>query len=103
MKVYTIELNLIVCFEWDEGNSRKSADKHHVNQAEAESVFFNNPLIVVEDEKHSGGELRYNALGRTSQDRLLHVTFTLRRDRPTIRVISERDIYRKEGRAEGPT
>ena len=43
----------ITGFEWDEGNSRKSADKHDVSQAEAENVFLNDPLLVFEDTKHS--------------------------------------------------
>ena len=38
-----IDLEQIVGFEWDDGNSRKSADKHAVSQAEAEGVFFNDP------------------------------------------------------------
>jgi uncharacterized protein len=91
-----IDLEQIVGFEWDEGNSRKSAEKHDVGQAEAESVFFNDPLIVVEDAKHSEREPRLNALGKTAQDRLLHITFTLRQNGTTIRVISARDMHRKE-------
>ena len=71
------DLNRIEGFDWDGGNNRKSADKHDVSQAEAESLFFNDPLIVVEDAKHSEREPRLNALGKTAQDRLLHVTFTL--------------------------
>ncbi len=43
-----IDLDQITGFDWDDGNSRKSADKHDVSQAEAESVFFNDPLIVVD-------------------------------------------------------
>jgi uncharacterized DUF497 family protein len=33
-------------FDWDEGNRRKSVDKHGVTQAEVEQVFFNEPLLV---------------------------------------------------------
>jgi uncharacterized protein len=91
-----IDLEQIVGFEWDDGNSRKSADKHAVSQAEAEGVFFNDPLIVVEDLRHSDREQRFNALGKTSQNRLLHVTFTLRHNGTMIRVISARDMHRKE-------
>ncbi|MBT75691.1 MAG: hypothetical protein CL545_08865, partial [Alcanivorax sp.] len=40
-------------FNWDQGNSRKSADKHGVGQSEAEEVFFNEPLLLLEDAKHS--------------------------------------------------
>jgi uncharacterized DUF497 family protein len=94
-----IDLDQITGFDWDDGNSRKSADKHDVSQAEAEGVFFNDPLIVVEDSKHSETEPRFNALGKTAQNRLLHITFTLRKDGTLIRVISARDMHRKEKKA----
>jgi uncharacterized DUF497 family protein len=94
-----IDLDRIAGFDWDGGNSRKSADKHDVSQAEAEGVFFNDPLIVVEDSKHSETEPRFNALGKTAQSRLLHITFTLRQDGTLIRVISARDMHRKEKKA----
>jgi uncharacterized DUF497 family protein len=91
-----IDIEQITGFEWDDGNSRKSADKHDVSQAEAESIFFNDPLIVVEDAKHSEREHRLNALGKTTQNRPLHITFTLRQNGTTVRVISARDMHRKE-------
>jgi uncharacterized protein len=94
-----IDLDQIAGFDWDDGNSRKSADKHDVSQAEAESVFFNDPLIVVEDAKHSEAEPRLSALGKTVQNRLLHITFTLRQNGTMIRVISERDMHRNERKA----
>lgn len=91
-----IDFDRIAGFDWDAGNERKSADRHAVSQAESESIFFNDPLIVVEDAKHSGAEQRLNALGKKAQNRLLHVTFTLRNDRTLIRIISARDMNRKE-------
>jgi uncharacterized DUF497 family protein len=91
-----INFDRIAGFDWDAGNERKSADRHAVSQAECESIFFNDPLIVVEDTKHSDAEQRFNALGKTAQNRLLHVTFTLRNDRMLIRIISARDMNRKE-------
>jgi uncharacterized DUF497 family protein len=94
-----MDLDQITGFEWDHGNSRKSADKHDVSQAEAESVFFNDPLIVVEDAKHSETEQRLHALGKTAQNRLLHITFTLRQNGTMVRVISARDMNRKERKA----
>jgi len=93
-----IDLEQITGFDWDDGNSRKSADKHDVSQAEAESIFFNDPLVVVDDTKHSGDEQRFHALGKTTQARLLHIAFTLRGDGTLIRVISARDMDRKERR-----
>ena len=83
-------------FDGDAGNSRKSADKHSVSQAEAEQAFFNEPLLLIPDQKHSQLEPRYHALGKTDQGRLLHITFTLRADETLIRVISARDMHRKE-------
>jgi uncharacterized protein len=83
-------------FEWDEGNARKSSDKHDVAQAEAEQIFFNVPLLLVPDVRHSDQEPRFHALGKTDQGRALHVTFTLRKNGTVLRVISARDMSRKE-------
>ena len=94
-----VDLDQITGFDWDAGNGRKSANKYDVTQAEAESVFFNDPLIVLEDTKHSAEEQRFNALGKTIEDRLLHITFTLRQNGTRLRVISARDMHRKERKA----
>lgn len=83
-------------FDWDDGNSRKSVKKHDVSQSEAEQVFFNQPLLILADEKHSSSEPRYHALGKTDGIRMLHITFTLRAAGSLIRVISVRDMHRKE-------
>ncbi|AKJ95504.1 hypothetical protein TVD_09110 [Thioalkalivibrio versutus] len=86
----------ITGFDWDEGNARKSVDKHGVGQSEAEQVFFNAPLLVLADEVHSRREPRHHALGVTHEGRRLHITFTLRERSTRIRVISARDMHRKE-------
>ena len=91
-----IDLNKISGFDWDDGNSRKSEEKHSVSMAEAEQLFFNEPLLLLEDAKHSQHEIRIHALGKTDEGRLLHVTFTLRRGGEKIRVISARDMHKKE-------
>ena len=83
-------------FDWDEGNSRKSVEKHDVSQAEAEQIFFNDPLLIVEDSRHSALEVRLHALGRTDAGRLIHISFTLRGGGRLIRVISARTMHRKE-------
>jgi len=46
--------------------------------------------------RHSVAEQRIHALGRTDDGRLLHITFTLREEETKIRVISARDMSRKE-------
>ena len=83
-------------FDWDVGNARKSVDKHRVSQSEAEELFFNEPVLILQDSKHSKEENRYHALGMTDSERLLHITFTLRAKGTLIRVISARDMHRKE-------
>jgi len=83
----------ITGFEWDKGNEQKNV-KHGVTPAEAEQVFLNEPLVVLEDLKHSDTEQRFHALGQTGEGRLLHITFTIRTN--MIRVISARNMHRKE-------
>ena len=75
---------------------RKSIEKHEVSRFEAEQVFFNQPLLVLADQKHSQNEARYHALGKSNDVRLLHIIFTLRSADTLIRVISARDTHRKE-------
>jgi len=41
-------------------------------------------------------ESRFHALGKTDDGRLLHITFTLRHYGKAIRVISARDMHKKE-------
>lgn len=90
-----IDLNGVMGFDWDDGNARKN-DKHGVSMAETEQVFFNAPVLLLEDEAHSRQEIRVHALGQTDTGRGLHITFTLRQAGALIRVISARDLHRKE-------
>jgi len=91
-----LDLSRIEGFDWDDGNSRKSSDKHSVSQEEAEQVFLSKNLLVSEDIGHSQSEPRFNALGQTLGGRRLHVTFTLRVNGTRLRVISAREMNRKE-------
>ena len=81
-------------FEWDNYNADKIWSKHQVTPSECEQIFFNLPLIIADDEKHSKKEKRYYALGHTDINRLLFIAFTIRRD--NIRVISARNMSPKE-------
>jgi len=86
-------------FDWDEGNSKKNWIKHKVTPAECEQIFFNQPLLIKDDVQHSETEKRFLALGQTDKNRSLFIVFTLRND--LIRVISARDMSRKEREAYG--
>src|SRR4051795_8117460 len=90
------ELAICTGFEWDEGNADKNWTLHQVSRSEAEEAFFNRPILVAPDAKHSHKERRYAALGRTSTDRRLTIVFTVRGT--LVRVISVRDMSRRERR-----
>jgi uncharacterized DUF497 family protein len=81
-------------FGWDEANTQKNWERHRVTPEEAEAVFFNEPLVVRSDVRHSKQEQRYYALGRTDGGRYLFVVFTIRNS--LLRVISVRDMNRRE-------
>jgi len=82
-------------FDWDEGNVHKNKLKHNVDASECEEVFFNQPQIFFNDDRHSSEkEKRYKVLGITSKGRRLALAVTLRGNK--IRVIMARDQSRKE-------
>ena len=81
-------------FDWDEANASKNCERHRVTPEEAEDIFFNDPLIVRGDIRHSNAEKRYYALGQTGSGRYLFAVFTIRGS--LLRVISVRDMNRKE-------
>ena len=83
-----------VGFQWNQGNIDKNLIKHDVENWECEQVFFNKPLLVLDDPKHSISEKRWAAFGKTDADRLLIVIFTKRDN--LIRVISAREMNKKE-------
>jgi len=84
----------ITGFQWNEGNLDKNLIKHNVENWECEQVFFNEPLIIVDDLKHSKTEKRWAAFGKTDTSRLLTIVFTIRSS--LIRIISARDMSRRE-------
>ena len=90
-----IDFSKVEGFDWDKGNSRKN-DKHGVDMTEAEEIFLDQRLLMFAGERHGGSEARFNALGKTKEGRLLHVTFTVRGGGRKIRVISARPMSYKE-------
>jgi uncharacterized protein len=81
-------------FQWNEGNLNKNLLKHNVENWECEQIFFNEPLIIIADLKHSKAEKRWAAFGKSDTGRLLTIVFTIRGS--LIRIISARDMSRKE-------
>lgn len=83
-------------FQWDRGNIGKNRMKHGVEENEAEEPFFDRKRKTFKDRLHSGNEERFRVIGKTKGKRLLFVAFTIRNGK--IRIISARDVNRKEVR-----
>jgi uncharacterized DUF497 family protein len=81
-------------FQWDRGNTDKNLIKHNVENWACEQVFFNRPLLVLDDPKHSVSEKRLAAFGKTDAHRFLVVIFTKRNN--LLRKISARDMNKRE-------
>ncbi len=89
-----LDVENIVGFDWDDGNIHKNEDKHGLKWLVIEEVFFHEPLVIVEDFKHSDKECRCVAYGKNDAQDFLTVVFTIRED--NIRVISARAMNKKE-------
>jgi uncharacterized DUF497 family protein len=81
-------------FQWDEGNLDKNLIRHNVENWECEQIFFNRPLTVLDDPRHSVSEKRWVAFGKTDNDRFLVAVYTKRKN--LIRIISARDMNKRE-------
>lgn len=81
-------------FDWDDGNRNKNWIRHKVSNSECEEIFYNLPLLVKADAKHSTIEKRYYVLGQTNKSRYLFIVFTERSRK--VRMISARDMNQKE-------
>lgn len=92
-----VDLGRFDGFDWDDGNRTKNWAKHQVSTSECEEVFFNLPLLLADDVQHSQQENRFYVLGQTNAGRRLFISFTIRTNK--IRVISARDMSRKERQA----
>lgn len=82
-------------FDWDGGN-RDKPKKHGITIEEAEEAFFDDNKVVFSDWEHSTKEKRFTLLGKTRKERLLNITYTIRKKK--IRIITARDINRREVR-----
>jgi uncharacterized DUF497 family protein len=88
-----LDVASLVGFEWDDGNVYKN-EKHGLSYKLIEEVFFNEPLLVVEDFQHSDDECRCVAFGKDDKNTKITIVFTVR-DR-LVRVISAREMTKKE-------
>ncbi len=89
-----LDIEKVTGFDWDDGNVYKNKHKHGLDYWIIEEIFFNNPLLIHQDIKHSTQECRCYSLGCSDNGEKLFVVFTLRERK--IRVISARLMNKKE-------
>ena len=89
-----LDLSRFTGFDWDDANREKSLRKHSVTPTECEELFVNQPLVQLDDHRHSAAEARVIVLGTTHAGRRLACIVTARGER--LRVVSCRPMNRKE-------
>lgn len=76
-------------FLWDPAKDRDNIRKHGISFEEATTVFGDPLAGTIPDPDHSFGESRFVTIGRTSNHRLLVVSYTEQGD--NLRIISARE------------
>ena len=84
-------------FEWDPRKARSNNQKHGISFEEAQTVFFDEQGLLLEDPRPADEEERFILLGLSASLRLLVVVHALRH-RDVIRIISARKATRLEKR-----
>lgn len=83
-------------FEWDKQKNASNQRKHGVGFEEAQTVFYDENALLIDDPDHSGQEDRFILLGLSANLRTLVVCHCYRRKDQIIRIISARKANRAE-------
>ncbi len=84
-------------FEWDEAKNAENKRKHRVSFEEAQTVFYDDRAILIEDEDaNKQSEDRFLLLGSSATLRVLVVCHCYRSRDQVIRLISARKASRTE-------
>lgn len=85
-------------FEWDENKNKINSDKHKISFEEAQTVFYDECAIVIDDPDHSDEEDRFIILGLSTKANLLVVCHCYRASDTVIRIISARKATTTEAK-----
>ncbi len=83
-------------FAWDERKNASNKRKHGVGFDEAQTAFYDERALVIDDPNHSESEARFVLLGLSSSLRLLVVCHCVRESEGQIRIISARKADSRE-------
>ena len=85
-------------FDWDERKNAANRRKHKVSFEEAQTVFYDDRAIFMEDPDEEEDEDRFVLIGLSASLRTLVVCHCYREDEDVIRIISARKAHREERR-----
>ena len=85
-------------FAWDENKNIINQHKHKISFEEAQTVFYDESALLIDDPDHSETEDRFILLGFSREARLLVVCHCYRESNTVIRIISARKATRNEAK-----
>lgn len=85
-------------FEWDENKNSANKAKHNISFEEAQTVFYDEYALVIDDPEHSVDEDMFIILGFSNQAKLLVVCHCYRQADMVIRIISARKATKNESK-----
>jgi len=83
-------------FAWDPKKARQNVEKHGVSFEDAETVFYDEHALQIDDPDESVGEERFLLLGMSGTLRILAVCHCVRGGGDEIRIISARKAVKAE-------
>ena len=91
----------MIKFEWDEIKNQINQRKHGISFTEAQTVFYDDEALVIDDPEHSEEEERFIILGLSNKANLLVVCHCCRASETVIRIISARKATKTESQYYG--
>lgn len=85
-------------FEWDSNKNEINKKKHKISFEEAQTVFYDEEALVIDDPEHSQEEERFIILGLSQKANLLVVCHCYRASDTVIRIISARKATKNESK-----
>ena len=86
-------------FEWDENKNTTNRKKHNISFEEAQTAFYDENALLIDDPDHSAEEERFILLGFSLRANLLVGCHCYRQSESVIRIISARKATANEERA----
>ena len=85
-------------FEWDENKNAINKKKHKISFGEAQTVFYDEAALLIDDPEHSQEEERFIIIGLSQKANLLVVCHCYRASETVIRIISARKATKNESK-----